>query len=248
MGTGNVAQHLFTAFLNHPRIEVVQVVGRNKKALEYFGKSINTDSSAKFSEKADIYVLAVSDDALPLLNNAIRGLHGLVVHTSGSASLDVLPNSVRRGVFYPLQTFTAHRTVDFKTIPICIEAENSADRKLLKNLASILTTKVIPVNSEQRSKLHLAAVFLNNFTNHLYFIGQQISENAEIPFDTLFPLIQETARKIETLTPFEAQTGPARRGDALTLKKQLKQLEKTDFKEIYTALTRSIATTYGQKL
>ncbi|MCJ7465540.1 MAG: F420-dependent NADP oxidoreductase [Maribacter sp.] len=248
MGTGNVAQHLFEAFLNHSQIEVVQVVGRNKKALEYFGKSTKTDSNAKFSEKADIYLIAVSDDAFPLMAYSIIGLNGLVVHTSGSSSLEVLPKTVRRGVFYPLQTFTANRTVDFTKIPICIEAENSSDINLLNTLASLLSNHVISVNSEQRSKLHLAAVFINNFTNHLYFIGQQISENAQIPFDTLFPLIQETANKLETLAPFDAQTGPARRGDAKTLKKQLRQLEKSDFKEIYTLLTRSIAKTYGQKL
>jgi predicted short-subunit dehydrogenase-like oxidoreductase (DUF2520 family) len=248
MGTGNVAQHLFDAFLDHPRIEVVQVVGRNQKALEYFGKSIKTDSNAKFSEKADIYVMAVSDDALPLLVNSIIGLSGLVVHTSGSASLEVLPKTIRRGVFYPLQTFTANRKVDFKKIPICIEAESSADLKLLTNFASLLSTQVIPVNSEQRGELHLAAVFVNNFTNHLYFMGQKLCDNARIPFNILLPLIQETANKLETLSPLEAQTGPARRGDAITLKKQLRQLEKTGFKEIYSLLTRSIAKTYGQKL
>jgi predicted short-subunit dehydrogenase-like oxidoreductase (DUF2520 family) len=248
MGTGNVAQHLFDAFLEHASIEVVQVIGRNKKALKYFGKSTKTDSNTKFSEKADIYVMAVSDDALPLLANSIIGLNGLVVHTSGSASLEVLPKSIRRGVFYPLQTFTANRKVDFKKIPICIEAESSADLKLLKNFASLLSTQVIAVNSEQRGKLHLAAVFVNNFTNHLYFIGQQLSQDAQIPFNTLLPLIQETANKLGTLTPLEAQTGPARRGDAITIKKQIKQLEKTGFKELYALMTRSIAKTYGQEL
>ncbi len=248
MGTGNVAQHLFEAFLSHSQIAVVQVVGRNEKALEYFGKSTKTDISPTFTEEADVYILAVSDDALPLLADSFTGLSGLVVHTSGSTSLAVLPNTIRRGVFYPLQTFTVHRMLDFKKIPICIEAENTYDINLLKDLASIVSNKVILVNSEQRSKLHLAAVFVNNFTNHLYFIGQQLCENAHLPFEILSPLIQETAHKIETLTPFEAQTGPARRADVITLKKQLKQLEKTGFEEIYTLLSRSIANTYGQKL
>ena len=162
------------------------------------------------------------------------------MHTSGGVALEKISNHNRRGVFYPLQTFTKGKAVDFKTIPICIETEFSADLKILKKIAKSISDKMYIINSEQRKALHVAAVFVNNFTNHLYQIGNQICEENNIPFEVLHPLIQETAEKIKELSPSEAQTGPALRNDTKTIEKHIDFLENPEYKKLYQLLTQSI--------
>lgn len=248
MGTGNVARHLFDVFSEHDHIQVVEVSGRNKESLDYFAKFTKTNSQNKFVENADIYILALSDDALFSVAGSLRNINGLLIHTSGAISIEVLPKNVGRGVFYPLQSFTKNRKVDFTQVPICIEAENKRDFELLHILGSIISNQVFEVNSSQRSALHLAAVFVNNFTNHMFHIGQQICGDTKLPFSILQALINETVHKIDSMSPFDAQTGPARRGDSHTISSHLDLLKNTDYKSIYLELTESIQKTYGEKL
>ena len=170
----------------------------------------------------------------------------MVVHTSGSSALAVLDNKNRKGVFYPLQTFTKGKKVDFTPIPICLETENEQDYQLLENLGNCISKKVFQINSEQRKSLHVAAVFVCNFVNHLYQIGNEICEANQIPFEVLHPLIQETAQKILELTPKEAQTGPALRNDTKTIQKHLDFLSDENYTTIYKLLTQSIQN--GNKL
>ena len=120
---------------------------------------------------ADIYIIAVNDDSITTVSQYFKNISGLVVHTSGSMPLSVLPTSVRRGVFYPLQTISKDRKIDFSKVPICIEAEKSEDYELLRELANAISDQVQIMTSDQRKSVHLAAVFVNNFTNHLYHIG-----------------------------------------------------------------------------
>ena len=160
----------------------------------------------------------------------------------------MLPNSARSGVFYPLQTFSKDREVDFENIPLCVEAKNLEDLVLLKKLAKAISKSVYEISSEQRKSLHLAAVFVNNFTNHLYHIGNEICRKNKLPFDILKPLILETASKVNTLPPIEAQTGPAKRNDEETIEKQLDQLQNREQREVYQILTNSIKASYGKKL
>ena len=125
-------------------------------------------------------------------------------------------------------------------IPICLEAENTFDFRVLDTVAKSISKAVFPINSEQRKALHVAAVFVNNFTNHLYQIGQEICEENKVPFEILKPLIQETANKINTLNPTEAQTGPAKRNDSTTIEAHLEYLTNENQKNIYKILTQSI--------
>jgi len=248
LGTGNVAKHLFDAFTAQIGTEIIQVYGRSPNALSYFKNHLNTTSDLSNIKEADIYLIAISDDAISAVSKFLAAKKGLIVHTSGSIPMNILPHKHRRGVLYPLQTFTADRKVDFKEIPICIEAENKEDYELLNEVGSTISDKVIQLDSDQRKALHLAAVFANNFTNHMYHIAQEICVQNDTPFELLFPLIKETAAKIQDLTPFIAQTGPACRSDSGTLEKHLTQLKNKKHKKIYTLLSESILKTYGKKL
>ncbi len=246
IGTGNLAQHLFDAFSACPTIDIVQVVGRNTKALGDFKKSAATSTDFKNIADAAIFIIAVSDTAIPAVSKHLTHTNGLVVHTSGSVSMDALSGHHRCGVFYPLQTFTKNRKVAMNSVPFCLEAHDEADLDLLKKLAGTLSEKVYEVSSEQRKVLHLAAVFVNNFTNHLYHIAKVICDEKGLPFEILLPLIRETLDKTEQLMPYDAQTGPARRGDSETIEKHLKQLKNSRYKKVYEVMSESIGKLYGE--
>jgi len=162
--------------------------------------------------------------------------------------MNSLPTQIRKGVFYPLQTFSKQKEVNFKGIPICIEASRKEDVEMLQKIATALSDSVYKISSDQRKSLHLAAVFINNFSNHMYQIGNEICEENALPFSILKPLIKETAAKIDALDPKQAQTGPAKRNDQQTIAKQLKQLENKSYKKVYEVLTESIIQTHGKKL
>lgn len=251
IGSGNVAQHLIVAFQKSQAagtdIELVQVYSRKKGPLLHLldSESIVNDFSGILD--ADLYIIAVSDDAIAKVSDQLPFKNSLVVHTSGSVALDCLNNDNRKGVFYPLQTFTKNKEVDFKNIPICLESENSPDFRLLEKVAKSISEKVFAINSEQRKALHVAAVFVNNFTNHLYHIGNEICMEHQVPFDILKPLILETAQKIMTLSPEEAQTGPAIRKDKKTIEMHQAFLSNENQSNIYKTLTQSIQDN-GKKL
>ncbi|WP_298510897.1 Rossmann-like and DUF2520 domain-containing protein [uncultured Kordia sp.] len=246
LGAGNIAQHLYTVFQTTESVQVVQVYNRSKKALNYFN-DVATTTSLKNLVEADVYIIAVADDAIASIANKLPFTDRFVTHTSGSASMHVLHKKNRRGVFYPLQTFTKGAQVDFSTIPLCLETAEKADFKVLQNITEAIGSTSYKISSEQRRALHVSAVFVNNFSNHLYRIAHEICEANNVPFKILNPLIQETARKINTITPYMAQTGPAKRGDEETINDHLAKLEKDIHKEIYTLLTQSIAKTYGRE-
>lgn len=227
IGNGNVATHLANVFEKAKNIHCTQIHSRTMVAVP----------------KADVTVISVSDDAIAEVSVKIKNT--LVVHTSGSVPLNGLQNTTRKGVFYPLQTFSKDKEVNFSDIPFCVEATNDADLKLLKQLAKSIGKNVFEMSSEQRQSLHVAAVFVSNFTNHLYAIGEDICRKNKMPFSILKPLIRETAAKIELLSPKEAQTGPAVRNDETTIEKHLKVLELHQ-QEIYKNLTKSIQ--HGKEL
>ncbi len=195
----------------------------------------------------DLFIIAVSDDNISEVSGRIPLKNQLVVHTSGSVSMESLNDRHRKGVFYPLQTFSKSKEIAFKTTPICLEAQHEIDYQLLEKVAHLVSDVIFKVDSEQRRGLHVAAVFVSNFVNHLYQIGNDICNQNQLPFDILKPLIQETANKILTLTPTEAQTGPAKRKDTQTINAQLSFLTDENQKEIYKLLTKSIIDN-GKKL
>lgn len=247
IGSGNVAQHLLSAFNKSDAVEVIQIFSRKTETVSHL---ISLDKiTANFDDLkgADIYIIAVSDDAIAEVSAQLPFQNRLVVHTSGSTPMESLSDNNRKGVFYPLQTFTKGKEVGFKNIPICIESQSENDYNLLKKVAEALSEKVFSINSLQRRSLHVSAVFVNNFTNHLYKIGSDICEERQIPFEILRPLIKETADKILSLSPNEAQTGPAKRNDQATIQSHLDFLSDENHKSIYKLLTQSIQD-HGKKL
>lgn len=236
VGQGNVSHHLAKVFQLSEDVELVAVLDSRKTVPK------------NLMEQTEICIIAVSDGAIKEVSQRIKAGNCLVAHTSGSVALDELPLDFRRGVFYPLQTFSKDKEIDFSNIPICIEAEKEKDAQLLTTLAKCISKNVQSVSSSQRLSLHLAAVFANNFTNHLYQIANEICIENELSFDLLKPLIIETSDKINTLSPFEAQTGPARREDSTTMQEHIDLLKNSDRKEIYSQLSKSIQKTYGKEL
>ena len=247
LGGGNLAYHLTNEFLKNDAIELVQVYNRSIDKIAYLRSKTSLTNSISALKDADIYIITVSDTIIPALSRKLKLKDKLVVHTSGAAYLNELKSDSKKGVFYPLQTFSKNKEVDFSSIPICIEAENQHDFDLLETLAKKISKKCYPINSVQRKNLHVSAVFVNNFVNHLYAIGNEICEAHQLPFDLLIPIIKETSKKIEDLSPIESQTGPAKRMDTKTIEDHLTILNK-NHQEIYTLLTNSIIKTYGKKL
>jgi predicted short-subunit dehydrogenase-like oxidoreductase (DUF2520 family) len=247
LGTGNVATHLFNAFQNNATTKIIQVYNRSHKNLNRF-KNVDTTTSISKLKEADVYIIAISDDSITELSKKLQLRNKLVVHTSGAKSIETISNQNRRGVFYPLQTFSATKTVDFKIIPLCLEAEFDNDLILLEELANAISDSIYHINSEQRKALHVAAVFVNNFVNHLYQKGEEICFEHQVSFDILKPLIQETAAKVMILSPNKSQTGPAIRNDKKVTQQHLGDLHSTTQQEIYKLLTKSIQQTHGNKL
>ncbi len=241
IGYGNVAQHLIKAFEQNSEVRIEQVFSRNLKNDVKSNLSFQIISNWDELLPSDLFIIAVSDDAIAEVSTKLPLQNQLVVHTSGSVGLEELDSKNRRGVFYPLQTFTKEKKVDFKQIPICIETEFETDMEIIKKLAILISDKTYLINSQQRKALHVAAVFVNNFVNHLYQIGNEICQENQIPFSILEPLIRETASKIETLSPQNAQTGPAKRNDIKTIHSHLDFLKSNEIhQDIYKILTQSI--------
>ena len=242
LGAGNVGSHLTKTFFDTPNIEMIQVFNRDLNKIKKFKNRTLITNKLDEIVAADVYIIAISDDAINQFSKSLNLSNKLIVHTSGSVSVDAIENN-RSGVFYPLQSFSANKDLKFKNIPICIEANKEKDLLLLEKLATLISDHVYIIASNQRKKMHLAAVFVNNFVNHLYAIGHQICEDNEIPFEILIPLITETSEKIQKQHPIDAQTGPAVRNDQLTIQNQMDQLN-PDLAKIYSVLTQSILKTH----
>lgn len=187
----------------------------------------------------EIIVIAIKDDAISSVAEEFADRNCLVVHTSGSVSMNALPCQ-HCGVLYPMQTFSMEHEVNFSKIPLFLETSKEEDMSLLINLASSISDVWMPMNGEKRRVMHLAAVLCCNFTNHLYDLAYELMAKENIPFDVLFPLIDETCAKIHTLTPHEAQTGPAVRWDEKVMSWHMDMLQEPLHREIYRLMSKSI--------
>lgn len=245
IGSGNVAQHLIKAIEASGAATLVQAYARHPEKLAHLLEEERIVSSFDAIADAEIYLLSVTDDAISDVASQLPFEGRLVAHTSGSVAMTATDAKNRRAVFYPLQTFSKAKKVDFSTIPICLESENEEDYTTLEQLARSLSQSVYRIDSQQRQAIHVAAVFVSNFTNHMYALGDAVCRENSIPFDILKPLITETADKINTLPPAEAQTGPAVRHDQKTIEKHIGFLKEENLKNIYTLLTQSIQKTNG---
>ena len=244
IGAGNVGTHLYKALKQTDTVTVKQWYARHVQAISIYANEVCVTDNLNTLEEADIYIIAVSDDAIAEVSANLQFHNRLVVHTAGSVNIHDLDKKHRRGVFYPLQSFTKSAKIEFSTIPICIETLEKEDYHILKSLAMALGSPVKRVNSSQRGVLHLAAVFVNNFANHLYRVAHEITESEAAEFDLLKPLILETANKVLELSPYMAQTGPALRNNKKTIKKHLALLQNEKHKVIYKLLTASIQETH----
>ena len=247
IGAGNVASHLYRTFSKTEQLEIIQVYNRNAAHLDFLNDAEKKVSDINKLKKADIYLLAIKDEAIGDFVTGLPDTKAMFVHCSGSMDLDILSGFENYGVFYPLQTFSKNKPVNFKEIPVCLEANSEENLEFLKKIAGLVSNSIFEVSSSQRRALHLSAVFVNNFTNHMYDLAAEYCRKNELPFKILQPLIKETAAKIETLTPHSAQTGPAIRNDKKTISAHLDMLEE-DQKKIYTILTESIQKLHGKKL
>ncbi|CAL66780.1 Rossmann-like and DUF2520 domain-containing protein [Christiangramia forsetii] len=247
IGAGNVATHLYKSFTKTKQLDIIQVFNRDIDHLDFVDNASKKVSDISKLKEADLYLIAIKDEAIEEITEKLDTKNGIVVHTSGSQPLQILSKFKNSGVFYPLQTFSKIKPVNFKEIPLCLEANSEENLEYLKNIASLISDKIFEVNSEQRKALHVSAVFVNNFSNHLFTLAADFCKKEELPFDILRPLIKETVDKLETLDPYSAQTGPALRNDKKTISAHLEMLDE-DRKKIYTLLTESIQKLHGKKL
>jgi predicted short-subunit dehydrogenase-like oxidoreductase (DUF2520 family) len=249
VGSGNVATHLATA-LFEKGIAVNQVYSKTPQNAQILAKKVNATAICEINklQKSDLIIVAVKDDAIQDVLNQMDGLDN-VVHTSGSISIAVFPQKINNyGIFYPLQTFSKSKSVDWTELPILIEANEKDFENKLMHLAQQLTNKVYIVNSQQRKLIHLAAVFSCNFSNYLNIVSQSILANEKLDFEILHPLIQETLNKMITIGPEKSQTGPAIRKDQKVIDEHLLLLENIDknYAEIYKLLTSNIQKHFKQ--
>ena len=247
IGSGNVAHTLVNAFSNagyNPRY----LISRNEEtglALAEKGKLQFTQDYTKLSHKG-LIIIAVNDDQIKKVAKKVPRSEAILIHTSGSISLNTLGGDRKRiGVMWPLQTFKSNRIISLKTIPICVEGNSILVSSAIKKIARQLSDKVSLISSEQRSKIHLAAVMANNFSNHLLKISFEEVEKTGVDRDILYPLIKTTFRNALKSEPSSLQTGPAKRADHKVIAKHLKMLSKNQKHSlIYKAMSESIIADY----
>lgn len=251
IGAGNVAWHLARA-LEDAGHYITDIYSRRLSHGQDLARRLyDTNVVNKLDlrqSQADVFIMAVSDDSIGTVAQQLRiPAYAILAHTSGTQPMDIFGDHHENiGIFYPLQTFTKGISVDFKEIPICIEAKHQSTEKVLHSLGRSISNEVYTVPSEDRRILHLAAVFACNFSNHMLTISQDILEDHEIDFNLLHPLIVETINKALSLNPTQSQTGPARRGDQQTVKRHLKILNyKPEYKKIYKLVSANLKERYA---
>ena len=247
IGTGRLAHQLFHLFNSLDGVLVSLVLGRNKQALEAFKNTI-TSTNFKAPIKEQLVFIAVSDNAIAEVSSCINVPNGIVCHVSGSVSLEALKDHSKRGVFYPLQTFGSSEKMSFKEIPILIEGVNETVFQTLFSLATEVSSCSLSMDSSKRRSLHLAAVWVNNFSNFLYTQAAEFCKNQEVPFELLGPLMEQTVKNALTLGPEVAQTGPARRGDTNTMNAHIESLPTEEQKKIYQYISNAIQEKYKHEL
>lgn len=251
LGSGNVATHLSLA-LQQNGFEIVQLFGRNPVSVAELSEKLNhcatTHNTQDITTNADIYFFALNDEGVLSVAKELQLNDKIVVHCAGSLPMDILNGiSSNHGVFYPLYTFVKNIPVDFKNVPVCVEASNETTGKTLMEIAKILSRKTEWIDSEKRKIIHLSAVFVSNFTNMINTAAYDILSKNNIDFSLLQPLIQETLQKTTKGNPFQFQTGPAVRNDQKTLQMHLEMLEGFPvYEKLYEELTTAIQKTKTQ--
>ena len=246
IGAGNLATQLGKS-LKKAGVIISQVYSRTEDSARTLGELLEaewlTDIKALHDE-TDIYIFSVKDSVLcELISEVCKGRGDkLFLHTAGSMPMSCFEGKAQHyGVFYPMQTFSKTKDIDFELIPVFIEGNSIETEDVIRSLANKLTQRVIRLSSADRKYLHLAAVWACNFTNYCYTVASDILGEHGIPFDVMLPLINETTEKIKKISPKEVQTGPAVRGDRNVMSKQLELMNgKEDLQELYKMLSKGI--------
>ena len=240
IGSGNVATHLGLSLVKKG-YKIVQVWSRKLKNAERLAKRLNsnaTDSINKLKH-VDLYIVSVKDDVTESIITQLNRTN--VVHTSGNLGINIFKNKFKKyGVFYPLQTFKKEIPTNISNTPICIESNNKEFEKGLVKIGRSLSKKTIIMNSEQRKKIHIAAVFSCNFTNHMFSIADNILTQEGTNFKLLLPLINQTIKQLENNKPSKVQTGPAKRNDIKTINDHINSLSDQNTQAIYQLISKSI--------
>jgi len=244
LGSGNIASHIGNAFhtLGH---QILQVYSRNKANAIALASVLNAhaiDTIEDITDKADLYFIAVTDQAIQqIVNQLPETLEGMVVHCSGATHINILAHFPLHGVIYPVQSLRKDIAASLENIPFGIEGSNPDTTDRLLQLMQNISAESFLCDSEQRLALHIAAVFANNFSNVLFQIAYDILKEQNLSFDLLRPIMLETAQKVQKQVPKDVQTGPAKRGDMETIQKHLQFLMKTPhWLKIYQQLTEEI--------
>lgn len=244
IGAGNLATQLSKSFQANG-IEISQIYSKSIRSAHKLASKLgvsHTNSMSEIDNSADIYFVALKDSVIGNVLSQYDFKDKLLVHCAGSISIDVLEkHSANIGVFYPLQTFSKARDIEFSNIPLFVEGNTESNQDLLINLARLISNQVSILNSEKRKYLHISAVFACNFVNHFYNLSAQILNSKEIDFEVLRPLILETAQKVQKLDPETAQTGPAVRFDQNVISSHLTELAGlNNYAELYKSISKSI--------
>jgi predicted short-subunit dehydrogenase-like oxidoreductase (DUF2520 family) len=242
IGTGNVAFHLGNSFIERG-IPIVSVHGRNLSKSKELANLWRCNVAESITEiETDFVLVCVTDSSVEEVISQLP-LGCKVAFTSGSIDLGSFSERKNTGVLYPLQTFSKEKSINIFEVPMLIEADSSDFAHELFDLAWVVSRNVHFASSVERKKYHLAAVWANNFTNHLIYSAKNYLDSESLNWQLLMPLLKETVDKLNYLNPYDAQTGPARRNDLQTIDSQEKMQEGMQ-KELYSLLTKSIQETY----
>ncbi len=251
IGTGNVAAALGKAVISSGH-ELKGIAGRNAGQAKLLSDKLNCKSYLFPNEipvNIDLYILAIKDDAIPEVVNQLPALKGIVAHTSGTASINVLKRFSSAGVFYPVASITPYRPRNFKKVPICIESSDERTFSRLMAFAGSLSGELYALDSEQRAALHVAAVFANNFANYILGIAENILLSQHLPPSLLKSLVKSTVDNNFSKGAYLSQTGPALRNDHKTIARHLKFLESNkDYKKLYEVITKQIIAVHKSKV
>ncbi len=247
IGAGNVATHLAIALKNSGYI-IQQIFSRNMVNAEVLSRMVDAEpvgALENIDEDADLYIISVSDAKIEEVAEKLSVKKGVVLHTAGSIDISVLKKFELYGVLYPFQTFTRDKVIDFLKVPVLIEGNNALALSSISDLANRISETVEVVDSKKRKSLHIAAVFVNNFVNHIYVLANDLVEKEGLDFSLLKPLILETTQKALSMNPLYAQTGPARRADIEVIEQHLNMLGTDSLHyRIYELISQSIMNRY----
>ncbi len=245
IGSGGVAESFARAISRCEEYKLVQIYGRNISRVDAISREMGVQIYDSLRD-ANIYIVAVSDRAIGEVTSSLNIPHSAIVaHTAGGVDISQIPHP-RRGVIYPLQSFTPGREVDMRVAPLFVEGADEEVTAEIEELARAISSRVKRMDSSTRKELHMCGVFASNFVNTIYGAAAEIAHDAGISFDLLKPLIQECCDKaIASDDPHKVQTGPAVRGDIATQEGHISLLKQKgeqgeELIEIYKILSKRI--------